>query len=77
MKKLKARHRLILTGTPIQNRVNDLWSLFDFLMPGFLAPSETAFNSRFGRPILLTRDPKATPQLQRAGEFNHFDCRRF
>ncbi|VDL18687.1 unnamed protein product [Hymenolepis diminuta] len=68
VKKLKARHRLILTGTPIQNRVNDLWSLFDFLMPGFLAPSETAFNSRFGRPILLTRDPKATPQLQRAGQ---------
>ncbi|VDO06247.1 unnamed protein product [Rodentolepis nana] len=68
VKKLKARHRLVLTGTPIQNRVNDLWSLFDFLMPGFLAPSEAAFNSRFGRPILLTRDPKATPQLQRAGQ---------
>ncbi|KAK6158614.1 hypothetical protein DH2020_005928 [Rehmannia glutinosa] len=36
VKQLKAKHRLILSGTPIQNNVLDLWSLFDFLMPGFL-----------------------------------------
>ena len=36
VKALKARHRLSLTGTPIENRPLDLWSQFDFLMPGFL-----------------------------------------
>ncbi|CDI97151.1 TATA binding protein associated factor 172 [Echinococcus multilocularis] len=68
VKKLRARHRLILTGTPVQNRVGELWSLFDFLMPGFLAPSEAAFNARFARPLLATRESKASAQLQRAGQ---------
>ncbi|KAL5970744.1 hypothetical protein TSMEX_001524, partial [Taenia solium] len=68
VKRLRARHRLILTGTPVQNRVGELWSLFDFLMPGFLAPSEAAFNARFARPLLATRDPKASAQLQQAGQ---------
>ena len=36
VKKLVAQHRLILSGTPIQNNALELWSLFDFLMPGFL-----------------------------------------
>ncbi|VDM17468.1 unnamed protein product [Hydatigera taeniaeformis] len=68
VKRLRARHRLILTGTPVQNRASELWSLFDFLMPGFLAPSEGAFNARFGRPLLATRDPKASAQVQQAGQ---------
>ncbi len=36
VKRVQAHHRLILSGTPIQNHVAELWSLFDFLMPGFL-----------------------------------------
>jgi len=36
VKKLKSQNRLIMTGTPIENRVSDLWSLFDFLNPGLL-----------------------------------------
>jgi TATA-binding protein-associated factor len=36
VKTLRANHRLILSGTPIQNSVLELWSLFDFLMPGFI-----------------------------------------
>ena len=36
IKKLKANNRIILTGTPIENRLSDLWSLFDFLNPGLL-----------------------------------------
>ena len=33
-KRVQAQHRLVLSGTPIQNNVLELWSLFDFLMPG-------------------------------------------
>ena len=36
VKKLTARNRIIMTGTPIENRLSDLWSLFDFLNPGLL-----------------------------------------
>ncbi|MGE5340694.1 MAG: DEAD/DEAH box helicase [Candidatus Omnitrophota bacterium] len=36
VKKLKAQNKIILTGTPIENRLSDLWSLFDFLNPGLL-----------------------------------------
>ncbi|KAI8999034.1 SNF2 chromatin remodeling protein [Trametes punicea] len=58
VKCIKAVHRLILSGTPIQNNVLELWSLFDFLMPGFLG-TETSFNERFSKPILSNRDGKA------------------
>lgn len=37
VKMIQAAHRLILTGTPIENSLEELWSLFDFLMPGFLS----------------------------------------
>lgn len=37
VKQMKASHRLILSGTPIENSLDELWSLFDFLMPGFLS----------------------------------------
>lgn len=39
-KKLSAYHRLVLTGTPVENSVSDLWSIMDFLMPGYLGPYE-------------------------------------
>lgn len=66
IKQINANHRLILSGTPIQNNVLELWSLFDFLMPGFLG-SEKQFSSRFGRPILMAREPKSSPKEQEAG----------
>lgn len=50
VKTLNAEHRLVLTGTPIENSVLDLWSIFDFLMPGYL-PSLEDFKS------LSERDP--------------------
>jgi TATA-binding protein-associated factor len=66
VKQLRAIHRLILSGTPIQNNVLELWSLFDFLMPGFLG-SEKAFNDRFGKPIAASRDAKSSSKEQEAG----------
>ncbi|KAG9004846.1 TATA-binding protein-associated factor mot1 [Tulasnella sp. JGI-2019a] len=57
VKSMRANHRLILSGTPIQNNVLELWSLFDFLMPGFLG-TESSFSERFARPILANRDAK-------------------
>eukprot|EP00466_Bigelowiella_natans_P014614 jgi/Bigna1/67374/fgenesh1_pg.3_\ len=52
LKTLRSKHRLILSGTPIQNRVLDLWSLFDFLMPGYLG-TQKSFNARFSRPVQM------------------------
>jgi non-specific serine/threonine protein kinase len=40
VKKLHARNRIIMTGTPIENRLSDLWSLFDFLNPGLMGTAE-------------------------------------
>ena len=67
VKTIQAYHRLILSGTPIQNNVLELWSLFDFLMPGFLG-TESFFNERFGKPIMQSRDNKASPKVRDAGE---------
>nr|KAJ3419461.1 TATA-binding protein-associated factor mot1 [Polyrhizophydium stewartii] len=66
VKSVPAFHRLILSGTPIQNNVLELWSLFDFLMPGFLG-TEAQFNERFGKPILASRDAKASSREQERG----------
>uniref|UniRef100_A0A0A1WE77 TATA-binding protein-associated factor 172 n=1 Tax=Zeugodacus cucurbitae TaxID=28588 RepID=A0A0A1WE77_ZEUCU len=66
IKMLKAKHRLILSGTPIQNNVLELWSLFDFLMPGFLG-TEKQFIARYSRPILASRDSKSSSKEQEAG----------
>ncbi|XP_065826869.1 TATA-binding protein-associated factor 172-like isoform X2 [Oscarella lobularis] len=66
IKSLKANHRLILTGTPIQNNVLELWSLFDFLMPGFLG-TEREFVANYSKPILQSRDAKSSSKEQEAG----------
>lgn len=50
VRQVSSRHRLCLTGTPMENHLGELWALFDFLMPGFLADSKT-FNSQFRVPI--------------------------
>ncbi|KAK8199037.1 SNF2 family DNA-dependent ATPase domain-containing protein [Phyllosticta capitalensis] len=66
VKRLHSNHRLILTGTPIQNNVLELWSLFDFLMPGFLG-SEKVFQDRFAKPIAASRFSKSSSKEQEAG----------
>ena len=51
VKRLGARHRFALTGTPMENRLSELWSIFDFLMPGLLGPY-ARFRERFELPIV-------------------------
>ncbi|MEZ4376206.1 MAG: SNF2-related protein [Polyangiaceae bacterium] len=49
-KELNASHRLALTGTPIENRLSEIWSIFEFVSPGLLGPLNK-FEERFARPI--------------------------
>ena len=65
-KRVVAQHRLILSGTPIQNNVLELWALFDFLMPGFLG-SHAAFQGRYGRALAASRGSKAGSAEAQAG----------
>ncbi len=50
VRNLRADHRLALTGTPVENSLRDLWSIFAFVEPGLLG-SETSFRRRFENPI--------------------------
>jgi TATA-binding protein-associated factor len=66
VKNFQSNHRLILSGTPIQNNVLELWSLFDFLMPGFLG-TEKVFQERFAKPIAQSRFAKSSSKEQEKG----------
>ncbi len=61
IKKLKAQNRIILTGTPIENRLSDLWSLFDFLNPGLLG--NKAEFGRFAKK--LKENPEGYSRLRK------------
>ncbi len=63
-KLIKASTRFALTGTPIENRLSELWSIFDFLMPGFLYDYGT-FREDFEIPIVKHRDEEMLTHLQR------------
>jgi superfamily II DNA or RNA helicase len=49
-KRIKADRRLALTGTPIENRLSEIWSIFDYVSPGLLGPLNK-FEEKFSRPI--------------------------
>jgi superfamily II DNA or RNA helicase len=64
VRSLPAKHRIALTGTPIENRLSELWSLYDFINPGYLGSSRE-FNNRFGIAIEKEQDVQRTADLQR------------
>ncbi len=63
-KSLPSEQRLALTGTPLENRLAELWSIFDFLMPGFLGSAED-FAERYVQPIELQNDAAVRDRLRR------------
>lgn len=63
-RELVARHRICLSGTPVENHLGELWALFHFLMPGFLG-SDKEFKQNFRGPIEKLGDQKARERLAR------------
>ncbi len=64
VRRIKSNHRLCLTGTPMENHLGELWTQFDFLMPGFLSDSAT-FKKRYRMPIEMHGDSEQRTRLSR------------
>ena len=64
VKVIRSRSRFALTGTPIENRLSELWSIFDYLMPGFLYSYDT-FKKELETPVAKNRDAAATERLKK------------
>lgn len=64
VKIIRSQHRYALTGTPIENRLSELWSIFDYLMPGFLYGYEV-FRKELETPIVKGKDEKASEKLKK------------
>lgn len=63
IKKVKADTRYALTGTPIENSLSELWSIFDFIMPGYLF-NYKYFKTTYETPIIKDEDKKAMEKLR-------------
>ncbi len=61
---IRADYRVALTGTPVENNVGDLWSIMEFLNPGFLG-AQSEFKRNFFLPIQIDQDPAAKERLRR------------
>lgn len=64
VKSVKAGFKLALTGTPVENRLSELWSIFDYLMPGFLY-SYRKFKDELEQPIIQNQDEASRVRLQK------------
>lgn len=73
VKVINSQIRFALTGTPIENRLSELWSIFDYLMPGFLYGYDV-FRKELEVPIVKNKDEEATKRLQKM--VNPFILRR-
>ena len=67
VKQIHAQHRFALTGTPIENSLAELWSIFDFLMPGYLY-TYTYFKKQYELPIVKENDMGMLKELKRMVE---------
>ena len=74
-KKIKSIHKLVLTGTPIENSVADLWSIMDFLMPGYLS-NHKAFREHYELPISKGGPDAEFAQIKLRRKLNPFLMRR-
>ncbi|MCB9689301.1 MAG: DEAD/DEAH box helicase [Alphaproteobacteria bacterium] len=63
-RRLQARHRVALTGTPVENRLDELWSVFEFLVPGLLGP-RSRFHREVAVPVERFADEEAAATLRR------------
>ncbi|MEG0125564.1 MAG: DEAD/DEAH box helicase [Clostridia bacterium] len=63
VKAINCTQRFALTGTPIENRLSELWSIFDFLMPGYLF-TYNRFRQRFEQPVVKSHDEEARARLR-------------
>ena len=61
---VNSRHRFALTGTPIENSLSELWSIFDFLMPGILS-SNKKFRENYEQPIVNSQDEAVSGRLKK------------
>lgn len=64
LKSLKGEIKFALTGTPIENSIAELWSIFDFIMPGYLY-NYNKFRKKFEEPILKYEDPESLSRLKK------------
>ena len=64
VKIIQAGFRAALTGTPVENRLSELWSIFDYVMPGFLFPYNK-FREEIESPIVIDNDEKQLQFLQK------------
>jgi hypothetical protein len=64
VKAIRARNKFVLTGTPMENSVLDLWSIFEFLMPGYLGSAQD-FKERYEVPIARENNAEAKARLAR------------
>jgi SNF2 family DNA or RNA helicase len=64
VRRIPARHRVALTGTPVENRLTELWSIADFLNPGILGPA-SIFRARYSVPVERYADADAAARLRR------------
>ncbi|PYI52625.1 DEAD/DEAH box helicase [Paenibacillus flagellatus] len=67
IRKLEADHRIAMTGTPIENRLSELWSIFDFINPGYLG-NLRAFTQRYASRIEKTQDKELIGQVQKLAQ---------
>ena len=64
IRRLPAGYRIALTGTPVENRLSELWSIMQFLNPGYLS-SQKSFRTNFARPIERYQDQEAAARLRK------------